>query len=66
MKTYMLKIDESQQELIDALVKTLKIETEIFTESDEEKALSLAMEDGKKYGRLTDSESQNFLSNLGK
>ena len=65
MKTYVLKIDESLQELIDALVKTLKIEAEIFTESDEEKALSLAMEDGKKYGRLTDPESQNFLSNLG-
>ena len=66
MKTYVLKIDESQQELIDALVKTLKIETEIFTESDEEKALSLAMEDGKKYGRLTDQETQAFLDNLGK
>ena len=62
----MLKIDESQQELIDALVKTLKIETEIFTETGEDRALSVAMEDGKKYGRLTDKETKSFLDRLGK
>ena len=66
MKTYVLKIDESQQELIDALVKTLKIETEIFTETEEDRALSVAMEDGKKYGRLTDKETKSFLDSLGK
>ncbi len=66
MKTYVLKIDESQQEVIDALVKALKIETEIFTEADEDAALSIAMEDGKKYGRLSEKESQSFLDNLGK
>jgi 2-phospho-L-lactate transferase/gluconeogenesis factor (CofD/UPF0052 family) len=66
MKTYVLKIDESQQEVIDALVKALKIETEIFTETDEDAALSIAMEDGKKYGRLSEKETQTFLDTLGK
>jgi 2-phospho-L-lactate transferase/gluconeogenesis factor (CofD/UPF0052 family) len=66
MKTYVLKIDESQQEVIDALVKALKIEAEIFTEADEDVALSLAMEEGKKYGRLSENETNSFLDNLGK
>lgn len=62
----MLKIDESQQEVIDALVKALKIEAEIFTDSDEDMALTMAMEDGKKYGRLSEQETQSFLDKLGK
>ena len=66
MKTYVLKIDESQQEVIDALVKALKIEAEIFTEADEDIALTLAMEEGKKYGRLSENEANSFLDNLGK
>ena len=66
MKTYVLKIDESQQEVIDALVKALKIDAEIFTEADEDIALTLAMEEGKKYGRLSDKESNSFRDNLGK
>lgn len=66
MKTYVLKIDESQQEVIDAVVKALKIDAEIFTEADEDVALSLAMEDGKRYGRLSEKESQSFLDNRGK
>ena len=66
MKTYVLKIDESQQELIDALVKALKIEAEIFTDADEAAALTVAMEEGKKYGRLSENEANSFLDNLGK
>ena len=66
MKTYVLKIDESQQEVIDALVKALKIEAEIFTDSDEDVALTMAMEDGKKYGHLSEQETQSFLDKLGK
>ncbi len=66
MKTYLLKIDESQEEVILALVKALKIETEVFSESDEDIALSIAMEEGKKYGRLTKQDSDSFLENLGK
>lgn len=66
MKTYLLKIDESQEEVIKALVKALKIETEVFSEADEDKALSIAMEEGKTYGRLSKEESDSFLENLGK
>ena len=65
MKTYLLKIDESQEEVIKALVKALKIETEVFSEQDEDKALSISMEEGKKYGRLTQEESDSFLESLG-
>ncbi len=49
-----------------ALVKALKIEIEIYSEADEDNGLTLAMEDGKKYGRLDDKESSSFLENLGK
>lgn len=66
MKTYLLKIDESQQEVIDALVKALKIEAEIFTDSDEDVTLAMAMEDGKKYGRLSEQETQSFLDKPAK
>lgn len=66
MKTYLLKIDDSQEEVINALVKALKIETEVFSEADEDKALSIAMEEGKKYGRLSSEETELFIKNLGK
>lgn len=66
MKTYLLKIDDSQEEVIKALVKALKIETEVFSEADEDTALSIAMEEGKKYGRLTDKETELFIKNIGK
>ncbi|MFN7259082.1 MAG: hypothetical protein ACK5TU_04200 [Cyclobacteriaceae bacterium] len=66
MKTYILKIEESQEDLLNALVKTLQIDTEVFSENDEDVALSTAMEDGKKYGRLTEQETANFLDELGK
>lgn len=66
MKTYLLKIDDSQEDVIKALVKALKIETEVFSEDDEDKALSMAMEEGKKYGRLSGNEAELFIKNLGK
>ncbi|MFN6087581.1 MAG: hypothetical protein ACK47E_02425 [Cyclobacteriaceae bacterium] len=66
MKTYILKIEESQEDLLNALVKTLQIDTEVFSENDEDVALSTAMEDGKKYGRLTEKETADFLDELGK
>ena len=66
MKTYLLKLDKVQEEAILALAKTLKIEVEIFSETDEDSGLTLAMEEGKKYGRLSDKESSSFLENLGK
>jgi hypothetical protein len=66
MKTYLLKIDDSQEEVIKALVKALKIETEVFSEADEDKALAMAMEEGKKYGRLSVKETELFIKNLGK
>ena len=66
MKTYLLKLNETQEEAVLALVKALKIEIEIYSEADEDKTLNLAMEDGKKYGRLDDKESSSFLENLGK
>jgi 2-phospho-L-lactate transferase/gluconeogenesis factor (CofD/UPF0052 family) len=66
MKTYLLKIDDSQEEVILALIKALKIETEVFSESDEDTSLMMAMEEGKKYGRLSDEEGKKFLTDLGK
>jgi hypothetical protein len=44
----------------------LQIDTEVFSENDEDVALSTAMEDGKKYGRLTEKETADFLDELGK
>lgn len=66
MKTYLLKLNEVQEEAVLALIKKLKIEVEIYSETDEDKALTVAMEDGKKYGRLSDKESSTFIENLGK
>ena len=66
MKTYILTADESQEEAISALAKALKIDLQIMNETDEDLALSMAMEEGKKYGRLSDDEAKAFLDNLGK
>ena len=66
MKTFLLTLDESQEDVIRALAKALKIDLQQIVDSDEDKALWLAMEDGKKYGRLSDDESKSFLDNLGK
>ncbi len=66
MKTYLLTLDESQENVIQALAKALKIDLQLISESDEEKALAIAMEDGKKYGRLSKDERKSFLDNLGK
>lgn len=66
MKTYLLKLDESQEEVVQALIKALKIETEIFSDGDEDIALSMAMEEGKNYGRLSAEEQKDFIKNLGK
>ncbi|MBX2900920.1 MAG: hypothetical protein KF775_14810 [Cyclobacteriaceae bacterium] len=66
MKTYLLNLNEVQEEAVLALIKQLKIEVEIYSETDEDKALTIAMEDGKKYGRLTEKQSSSFLENLGK
>ena len=66
MKTYILTADESQEEAISALAKALKIDLQIMNETDEDLALSMAMEGGKKYGRLSDDEAKAFLDNLGK
>ncbi|KXK25615.1 MAG: hypothetical protein UZ12_BCD005001596 [Bacteroidetes bacterium OLB12] len=66
MKTYVLKLDETQEEAVLAIVKTLKIEFEIYSDADEDVALTIAMEEGKKYGRLSDKETSSFLENLGK
>ena len=66
MKTYILTSDESQEEVISALAKALKIDLQIMSETDEDLALSLAMEEGKKQGRLSTDETKHFLDNLGK
>ena len=66
MKTYMLTLDDSQEDVIQALAKALKIDLQLVTESDEDKGLSMAMEEGKKYGRLSENEGNSFLENLGK
>jgi hypothetical protein len=65
MKTYLLTLDEPQEDVIKALAKALKIDIQIIDDTDEDKALSIAMEDGKKYGRLSDVESKTFLDSLG-
>ncbi len=65
MKTYILTLDESQEDLIQALAKALKIDLQVINEADEDQALLLAMEDGKKYGRLSEVDSKSFLDSLG-
>lgn len=37
-----------------------------MTEKEENDGLLLAMEEGKKYGRMTEAETKTFLENLGK
>ncbi len=66
MKTYILTLDESQEDVIKALAKALKIDIQSVSEGDEDTALWLAMEEGKKYGRLSEKEGQDFLDSLGK
>ena len=66
MKTYILTLDESQEDLILALAKALKIDLHLINESDEDKALLMAMEEGKKYGRLSEEDGKSFLDSLGK
>ena len=66
MKTYILTLDESREELMRALAKALKMDLLAVTEDDEDKALLVAMEEGKKYGRLSEKEGKSFLDTLGK
>lgn len=66
MKTYILTLDESQEDVIRALAKALKIDLQLINEADEDKALLMAMEEGKKYGRLSEGDSKSFLDSLGK
>ena len=61
----MLTLDESQEEVIRALAKALKLEIFELTEKDEDFGLTIAMEEGKKYGRMSDEESSSFLKKLG-
>jgi len=65
MKTYILTLDESQEDLIRSLAKALKIDLQVVNDGDEDQALLLAMEEGKKYGRLSEAESKSFLDSLG-
>ncbi|HEY9487167.1 MAG TPA: hypothetical protein VIQ51_02475 [Chryseosolibacter sp.] len=66
MKTYILTLDESQEEVIKALAKALKFEFQLVSEADEDIALLKAMEEGKKYGRLSEEEGRSFLDQLGR
>ena len=66
MKTYIFTLDESQENVILALAKVLKMDLHLINESDEDKALLMAMEEGKKYGRLPEEGSKSFLESLGK
>lgn len=66
MKTYILNINEEQEKAVQALIKELKFEVEILSEQDEDGALSMAMEEGKKYGRLSEEEAKKFIEGLGK
>ena len=66
MKTYILNMTEEQEKAVQALVNELKIESHIFSERDEDTALWMAMEEGKKHGRLSENESKTFLEGLGK
>ena len=66
MKTDILTLDESQEDVILAVAKALKMDLHLINESDDDKALLMAMEEGKKYGRLPEEESKSFLDSLGK
>ena len=66
MKTYLLTLDESQEDVIKALAKALKIDLQIIAETEEDTALLMAMEEGKKYGRLSEDNGKSFLDKLAK
>ena len=66
MKTYLLTLDESQEDVIKALAKALKIDLQIVAEAEEDTALLMAMEEGKKYGRLSEDDGKSFLDKLAK
>lgn len=66
MKTYILTVDDAQDEVIKVLAKALKIDVQELTEEKENESLLMAMEEGKKYGRLSDDEAKSFLEGLGK
>jgi plasmid maintenance system killer protein len=66
MKTYILTLDESHEEVVKALAKALNIKILDISDADEDKALLMAMEEAKKYGRLSEDETKTFLDNLGK
>jgi hypothetical protein len=65
MKTFVLTLDDSQEKAIKALARELKLDMIELTEKDEDQALMMAMEEGKKYGRLSDEEAGSFLKKLG-
>ncbi len=66
MKTYLLTLDDSQEEVIQALAKALKMDLQLINEEHEDIGLLMAMEEGKKYGRLAEKEGKAFLDSLGK
>ena len=66
MKTYLITLDESQEDVIKALAKALKIDLQIIAEAEEDTALLMAMEEGKKYGRLSEDDGKSFLDKLAK
>ena len=66
MKTYLLTLDDSQEDVIQALAKALKIDIQLISDQEEDNGLMMAMEEGKKYGRLSEAESKSFLDSLGK
>jgi len=65
MRTYILTLDESQEAVILALAKILKMDLHLINESDEDYALLKAMEEGKKDGRLSAEDSKSFTDILG-
>ncbi len=66
MKTYLLTLDDSQEDVIQALAKALKMDLQLINEEHEDKGLLIAMEEGKKYGRLSEKKGKTFLDSLGK
>ncbi len=66
MKTFVLTLDDTQEEVIQALAKALKLDMVELSQEAEDQSLMVAMEDGKKYGRLSEAETDAFLKKLGK
>ncbi len=66
MKTFLLTLTESQEEVIKALAKALQFDLQPISETEEDDALLKAMEEGKTYGRLSEGEANSFQENLGK